>query len=122
VVVRIVDLEKFREILKKNQGLTFQDASDTSIKVGDMTVGTALPMWNMRIPWSDAPEHAFNVFFSGRNGLWDEYIRLKKINGQWVEAIQVQKRTGKKTEILFSQIDKLFPRNAKGQVNWNEFP
>lgn len=122
VQTRVVDLEKFREILKEHQRLTFRDASETLINVGDMTVGTSLPMWNIRIPWSDAPAHAFNVFFSGRNGLWDQQIRLRKINGQWVRATIVQKRTGKKSEILFSQIDQSFPRNAKGQVNWNELP
>jgi len=122
VGARIIDLDKFRENKKKNQDFTFQDLSGTSIKVGDMTVGTALPMWNIRIPWSDTTEHAFNVFFSGRNGLWDEFVRLKKIDGKWVQAIQVQKRTENKTEILFSKIDKLFPRNAKGQVEWHELP
>lgn len=122
VHARVVDLEKFREILKKGQKLTLHDASEKLIRVGDMTVGTSSPMWNIRIPWSDSPSHAYNVFFSGRNGLWEQQVRLRRIDGRWVRATVVKKYTGKKPQVLYLQIDELFPKNDKGQVNWDELP
>lgn len=119
VNARIVDLEKFNEIIKKHQQITFQDLDDNSFHIGDMIAGTSLPMWNILIPWSDAQSHAYNIFFSARNGMWHQEVRLRKINGQWVRATLVKKQIGKKTQIIFSMIDKSFPRNSKGEVDWN---
>jgi hypothetical protein len=119
VNARFVDLEKFNDIIKKHQQITFQDLDDNSFHIGDMITGTSLPIWNIIIPWSDAQSHAYNIFFSARNGLWDQKVRLRKINGQWVRATLVKKQTANKSQILFQMIDKSFPRNSKGEVDWD---
>ncbi len=65
-------------------------------------------------------EHDLNIFFQSLNGDWSEEFRCKKINGEWVQAIRVlrQQKSGEKPR-YWTKIDKDFPRNSHGEVDWN---
>ena len=57
---------------------------------------------------------SFNIFFSARNGMFHELLRIKKINNEWVSAVKVF--DGEKI-LLQSHSDK-YPRNTVGEIDW----
>lgn len=110
VNARIVDLQKFNQIKGQKNFATIRQA-DTDMRIGNIIPETA----SMLAPISlgQATEKKFNIFFSARNGLYNELLRLKKINNEWARAIKVT-RNG---ETIYEFIDDSFPK-VNGTIDW----
>jgi hypothetical protein len=109
VQARIVDLEaKFPTTL---DALLRQQA----LSVGDLAPESAIanPQWVIKNQGGSTARR-FNIFFSARNGFFEQFLRAAWVNGSWVSATQVR-RDGKQ---IFEQIQKNFPRNERGEVDW----
>ena len=112
VAARIVDLEEF-EKLKDNISIhNFQQAA-TNIAIGDFAKRAAIVQGQFSLGKGD--KRNFNIFFSARNGWFNQLLRFRKINGQWVQATRVE-RDG---EVLYERIDDNYPRTKDGSIDWN---
>ena len=122
VSARIVDVNKL-----SNDKLTRIERESalwgTTIFLGDLPPKAASPRPG-QFPFSDSGRQDFNIFFSGRSGFWDQLLRWRLVDGKWVSAIKVYRykedKEGKqKPETVLERIDKNFPRNEKGEIEWN---
>lgn len=121
VQVRIADVNRFREKLARKEPLTLSD--DINVPLGEMHVNTGGPATGVVLPLSGSAQ-SFNVFFMARNGRWTEILRLRKVNDHWASAVKVtwQYRVGGPSvtqEPVFEKTDSDYPRNEKGNVDWN---
>ncbi|MFZ5994891.1 MAG: hypothetical protein ACOYU4_07900 [Thermodesulfobacteriota bacterium] len=112
VSARMADLQKMKAIEKDNMDFREVMQANTNIQIGNMAKGTAAPIGPFQL--GSGTERNFNIFFSARNGLFTQLLRLKKINNKWVHATKVE-RDGK---IIFEKIDGDFPRNSDASVRW----
>jgi hypothetical protein len=64
--------------------------------------------------------YGFNFFFTARNaaGFVVQQLRYVKINEKWLSATEV--RPLNSTRVLYRQVDTGFPRDAEGQIDWND--
>jgi hypothetical protein len=90
--------------------------------VGELQVGTSQAT-NRSIPFSDASAQDFNVFFSARNGMWTELLRLRKTAGHGSKAIRVFRGPTAENpeppkEAIFEQIAEDCPRHNQRLVEW----
>ena len=102
VKARIVDLELF----DKNKGKrTIQNlySDDIIVDIGSMPVQTASRLSEFNLGEGDKRD--FNIFFSARNGLCTQLLRLRKLNGKWFQATRVKIREGNTEKKVFEQID-----------------
>ena len=112
VKARVVDLGVFDKIVKQGR----QPGLGITYDVGDMTYVAAFPV--ATIPFNDPESQDFNIFFSARNGIWSEKVRLRKVHGTWVGAIAVtrpSKKNRNSEDTIFEKIDKGFPEDA---IDW----
>lgn len=123
VNARIVDMQKWNEMVKNNPHPSMQEflSADTNVVLGDMPPHTAIPRFGL-VQLAGQTERNFNIFFNARNGFWTEELRLKVVDGKWLSASRVTRLeigSKKKTpDKIFERIDKGFPLNAKGEVDW----
>jgi hypothetical protein len=91
----------------------------TSVPLGELIPGASvLGPGNVRFSFSDSGYQNFNVFFTARNGFWTQFIRWQRLPGdKWVQATKVMADNSTKT--IYEEIDKEFPRNARGEVDWD---
>jgi hypothetical protein len=101
----------------------YQRSAEVTLQIGNMSAGAA---WfpNLDLPFN--PEHGnFNVFFSARNGFWNELYRSVGPPGHRVVAILVQtperkpaslrgSRHPARARILYQNIAEGFPRRKDG--------
>lgn len=59
-------------------------------------------------------------FFSARNGMWNQKLRLRKVDNGWSTAVQVWSCDRSKPQgiPIFEKVDDNFPKNEKGLVDW----
>jgi hypothetical protein len=83
ITARIVDLQKFEA---KKEHLTLQNmfADDINVQVGSIPAGLAGLQGSF--PLGDGEQHDYNIFFSARNGLSTQLLRLRKVNGVWLQS------------------------------------
>jgi hypothetical protein len=117
VSIRIVDLEKFDRF-----GGTFtlenMAQTDTLLSVGNLGPSHTA-MWR-KWPLPDADQQRYNTFISARNGFVTQILRLRRVNGEWKSATKVQRDIDPNAIVLYERIDPEFPRDAAGQVQWEE--
>jgi hypothetical protein len=97
-----------------NSGFKFSN----KLELGDIPPGQGAsvgePMrWNKR--------HAYLILYWARNGHWAQRLISRKVNGQWVYATRVEKDEGQNKKILLERIPPDFPRNQKGEIDWNAY-
>jgi hypothetical protein len=114
VGARFVDLKKY---VAMNTGVPPTrlniEAGVTNINIGDLIHDTARAVGN--VPFDGTDNQQFNIFFSARNGLWTESLRVQRKNSNWYQAIRVLRRVDETHEpIIFEQIDPDYP----GPVDW----
>ena len=64
------------------------------------------------------PDHTdFTIMFNARNGNWIEQLRYREVGSARRKALKVT-RAGSE-EILYELVDKGFPTDAAGKVNWH---
>jgi len=57
----------------------------------------------------------FKVVFAARNGSWTQQHRRSKVGEKWYQAFRVRKDIPKPSKVIFTHIDKDFPRD---QLRW----
>jgi hypothetical protein len=89
------------------------------LKIGDLTTQTAIFLSGAKIPIG-ANGYNLNIFFGARNGFWTENFKAQRMGGKWVAAIRVLKPRlkHKKDLVIFEKLDKEFPRNKHGLIDW----
>ncbi len=97
-----------------NSGFKFSD----QLALGDIPAGTGASVeksmrWNKR--------HAYLILYWARNGRWVQRLISRKVNGQWVYATRVEKDDGPNKKILLERVPTNFPRNEKGEIDWNVY-
>jgi hypothetical protein len=122
VRARIVDMQKWNQVVKPNPHPSMQEflSADTHVALGDFPPHTAIPNFGV-IQLVGQTERDFNIFFNARNGFWTQELRLKFIDGEWLSASRVTRMevgNKNKTRKIFEKIDKGFPLNANGEVDW----
>lgn len=123
VNVRIVDIQKFNAILANKALSPVQRAQEFSEDAIVFPVPTTFVPGHVTIFGpiflSRGDVLDLNIFFQSLNGDWSEEYRSKKINGNWTHAIRVlrQQHPGQKPR-YWTKIDKDYPRNNKGDVDW----
>lgn len=110
VTANIVDLEKL-EALKEN--ITFDHLKEGHRMYGNMIPGFC-SIKNERLDLGGAKERSFNIFWTARNGGFEQLLRYKKINGRWYMATKVIRGN----ILLFEKIDPDYPRTELGEINW----
>jgi hypothetical protein len=122
VSVRIVDMQKWNQMIAKNPHPSMQEfrSADTYVELGDLPVHTALQRGTIQL--AGQSQSSFNIFYSARNGFWTQELRLQLVGGKWLTATRVTRTElgskQKTPEKLFERIDKDFPRNSKGEIDW----
>jgi len=117
VVARIVDVSKLRREVLAGKPADF--SSGLVIPIGDIAKGLSSVQQSIAITISEQYFQRYNIFFSARNGVWSESMMLKKVGAEWRAAIRVT-GFGLSQKVLYEQVDKIYPRNADGSVNWEE--
>lgn len=110
LTVKIVDLDKFNEHAgNPNHEHEYQKF---------FSIGTMLPMQSnnlCKVQIQDQENSkSFNIFFSARNGMFSELLRLKKINNEWVSAMKV---LGDEKTLLKAVSDS-YPKGSNGEIDW----
>jgi hypothetical protein len=65
---------------------------------------------------------SWGISFSARNGFFSQALIMRKIGGQWASAVRVTRASftpNVPNEIVFEQVAPGFPRDQKGDVDWN---
>ncbi len=110
---RIVDLQEFAKV-KDSLNLKTIQQTETNLQIGNMIKGTASMLREFQL--GNSSKRDFNIFFSARNGLYTQLLRLRKVDGEWISAIKVEKDN----EMIFEKVHEKFPIDKEGKVNWNE--
>jgi hypothetical protein len=112
VSVRVADLNKMR--------MNVMPFDVLQMSLGEMHPGMAIPYASLRLPFSDGTTQDFKVFFTGRNGSWHEFLRLRRVGDHWSWAIQVWRFNPSDPPKLplYEQVSDDFPRNENGLVDW----
>ncbi|WP_039918725.1 hypothetical protein [Cellvibrio mixtus] len=111
VTVRITDLRQLAQA--KDSSSISAAAFGTMKHVGNMIPTQSNIVFAVDV--KDYSELSFNIFFTARNGLFSQLLRIKKINDSWVSAIKGLNKDG---DIIFEHVEELFPRDSSGNVNW----
>lgn len=120
VNARIVDLNKFRDVVAKTDPAkpTAEEQKilfGSSVGLNELRPGSAASV-RRAFSIGDSDRQDFNIFFDAPNGRWEQLLRLRKIEGKWIAAMLVRGHGKKKP--LYQDINKDFPRNPKGEVDW----
>jgi hypothetical protein len=107
--LRIVDLHLFKQSVARGSALA---ALGMDYNLGNLAPHAAEPNSNIHLALTEeAPD--FNLFFSARNGFWEESLRLRRVNGNLSQAILVERQDQSGSLVrLFEDIDRDFPRGA----------
>lgn len=109
LTIRVVDLDKF------NEHSANPESAHAYEKI--FSIGTMLPkQFNNLCTISLSNQEiskSFNIFFSARNGMFHELLRLKNVNNEWVSAIKVDRE-----KTLLESVSENYPKNLAGEVEW----
>ena len=106
VAARVVDLQRFEQI-KSNLTFTTLAQAQKHITIGDMAAGTAT--MTEPIDLGDGTRKDYNIFFSARNGLFNQELHLRKIANRWLHRTQVT-RNG---HLIYEKADADYPGDEK---------
>lgn len=121
VVARIVDVTylKFLQGKPSEERLPGDEQRilmGITILIGELIPGSSVAR-PAAFPFRHPSRQDFNIFFTGRNGFWQQLIRWRKVEDNWIFATKVMGH-GKK-QPLYEWVDKDFPRNAQGNIEWD---
>ena len=119
--VRITDLDLMEQM--RGQPVTFESMqlNEKNIDLGSLPPGS-FRILGRGILDIHGDSRRWNIFFCGRNGVFTQILRMKKVAGDWEMATKVQRNdvgTDPKVEIIHERISENFPRNEDGTVNWD---
>jgi hypothetical protein len=82
--------------------------------IGNLAPGAAT-MTGIRLP-HHGKDLEFNVFFSARNGMWTQFLRMRWVGDGWAMANKVMRGT----QELHREVSTNFPRQEDGSIDWGE--
>ena len=117
VTARIINNEEYKSI-----DIIHKDVADIVsigifIKLGDLSDREVWVTSDIPISVSSGYKD-YIIQYSARNGMWIQFLRIKKINGQWFQATRVVRGKGAKHKVLYEDIDPNFPKDQDGHINW----
>jgi hypothetical protein len=123
VVANITDYRLVHKLESHGEGYSRYDKGTTSITIGNVLPGRAASITRMPLP--NDIRHDFIVEFSARNGIYIQWVKLRKINGKWKHAYRVVKSkkvntVDNESGIIYEKIDPGYPLNDKKEVEWND--
>jgi len=110
VSARVIDLDEFKKNIM---------SGTTTVRIGNMTAGFAVTT-GVRIP-HQGKDFNFNFFYVARNGSWLQTLRMRWMGDGWASANRVAEGQGGGRELLL-EVSTNYPRDANGNVEWNESP
>jgi hypothetical protein len=119
VSARVVDLNNFNK--RTAQGVTSLQqyvAGDIKVPIGNLAPATAYLNTLLTIPFSDRNSQDFRIIYDAKNGHWMEDLELRNTNGKWLQALRVRRLNGNQTPTIFRKVDKGFPLDSGGKVEW----
>jgi hypothetical protein len=60
----------------------------------------------------------FNIFFSARNGLWTQLLRMLWVGDGWATANKVMRGS----QEIYREVSANFPRQKDGSIEWEKSP
>ena len=102
VTARVVDLQKFEEI-EGHPPLEAIMQAQKLIFLGDMAVGIATMTGPIEL--GTGMKKDYNIFFSARNGLFNQELHLRKIRGRWLQKTEVTRSK----HLLYERTDPNYP-------------
>ena len=102
LTARVIDLQKFNQI-KNNLTFTNLTQAQKIISIGDMAVRAATI--TEAIDLGDGVKKDFNIFFSARNGFFNQELHLRKIANSWLHRTKVT-RNG---HVIYEEVDDDYP-------------
>lgn len=85
-----------------------------SYPVGNMTPGLATTT-GIQLP-HHGKDLEFNIFFTARNGMWIQILRMPWVGDGWAMATKVMRGT----QELHRDVSANFPRRQDGSIDWGE--
>jgi hypothetical protein len=124
VRMRIVDLDKFARAVNDSRGngrpFTLADIQQAEqlVLMGNVPAKSSaiLPQTIFTPALSEGQVLKFNLFFSAKNGFWEESVMIRRIDGKRRQALRVVRTIGKQNKVLHESIDPLYPRNQHGNA------
>jgi hypothetical protein len=116
--IRMADVEKFLQLQKVLPIGQVRLQVETHLNVGNVSLSHAYNLRIWKLPNLD--QQSYNIFIMARNGSFTQLLRFRRVNGEWISATKVMRRNGKDSVVLLEEIDKSFPRDATGQVDWGK--
>ena len=97
-------------------GVPFEEGlkSEVTAGVGNISANLATTT-TIRIP-HHGRDITYNIFFSARNGLWTQILRMRWMGDGWATANKVL-MNGKD---VFREVSANFPKTPDGRVDWQE--
>lgn len=105
VSVRFVDIDQ-------PIGLSF---NANTFRIGNMAPALASSSSTIRL-LHYSKNIDFNIFFSGRNGLWIQFLRMVWLGDGWTSANKVMRGS----EEVFREVSPNFPRSKDGSIDWEK--
>ena len=114
--VRIVDLFRFEKMVKQNYSWSDMQRDEIHIRIGNIAPGQANMLQPIQV---HAEPIRWNIFFSARNGFFDELLRVRRVGNEWKTAVRVSNNpTPGERKTLFEKVDQGYPVGDDGQVMW----
>lgn len=107
VKARVVDLQRFAQLPKPTTRSALKN--DLVLDIGDMAAGSATMELDQPFILGKSNERDFNVFFSARNGFFNQKLRFRRVNGQWARRTVVT-RDG---AVIFETADEKYPAHKQ---------
>lgn len=119
VQIRIVDVNRFKQL--SQNGITLDNifAADTLVNIGNLPPHIARSMGSWKLPTSN--EQDYDIFITSRNGSFAQRIMFRRVNGTWRVAYRVKRNkymVNSPDELLEEFIEPEFPRDNNGQIQW----
>ncbi len=121
ISIRIVNIEMLRLITKTYHSIPFEVRSkyETIYKAGNLgSEQTILEFLSWKLP-NDREHQGYNVFITTRNGSILQMIRFRYVDGRWRLATKIIRGRGKNEVVLLEEVDPKFPRDERGQIQWD---
>ena len=112
VRVTVVDVNRLNAGIQPNVVL--------NVSIGEIHPSMSHVNPQLRLPDSISPNQAFNVFFTARNGRWNQLLRLRMVNCGWTTAMQVWRVEGPvpPEKPTYEEISSDFPKGIGGKIDW----
>jgi hypothetical protein len=117
VTANVVDLNVFLSIESVDGDIdNSKKLMGTNIRIGEMNPGLSVSGFQQLSHESNSDIN-FDIFFTGRNGTWNQSLRMKWNGNGWSRANRIE-RNGKE---LLVEVSPDFPRKSDGTVYWDYY-